>query len=181
MGYRVPKRDYAIPIVTECSSLRPILLHPPPRLPLASVSPPRNQKGGWQHSLVGERAGGANSDERESLALCLLYVGYDCVTLQTFSWREYHCKYLTSDPNSIIGNVFSSVRVEGERCAGLSDWPLLHPPDWPLELCQHSGRSSVRLNSMRIQIQYFWSIRLRIQIQAFDDEKLKKINIFFVR
>jgi hypothetical protein len=50
--------------------------HIPP-FPQASVSPsPWNQRGGRQHSLAGEEAVGANSDDwRESLALCLLCDG----------------------------------------------------------------------------------------------------------
>jgi hypothetical protein len=59
--------------VTDCPSLRPNWLPPPP-LPQASVSP-LEPKGG-QHLLVGEGAGGAHSDDwRESLALygvCIL-------------------------------------------------------------------------------------------------------------
>jgi hypothetical protein len=51
---------------------------PPPR-PLSRKRvcppPPLDPKGGGEHSLVGEGAGGANSDDwRESLALCQLYV-----------------------------------------------------------------------------------------------------------
>jgi hypothetical protein len=52
--------------VPECLFLRPKWLPPPPH-PQASVSPPQ------QHSLAGEGAGGANSDDwRECLALCIL-------------------------------------------------------------------------------------------------------------
>jgi hypothetical protein len=54
----------------ECPSLRPnwFLLSP---LPQASVPPPLEPNGG-QHSLAGEGAEGANSDDwRESLALCI--------------------------------------------------------------------------------------------------------------
>ena len=61
--------------VTDCPSLRPNWLPPPP-LPQASVSPPGTKGGGGQHLLVGEGAGGAHSDDwRESLALygvCIL-------------------------------------------------------------------------------------------------------------
>ncbi len=42
---------------------------PPPLLQLQASVPPPGTKGGGQHSLVGERTGGANSDDlRESLA-----------------------------------------------------------------------------------------------------------------
>ncbi len=55
-----------------CSFVRIGSAHP--HLPPASVCPlPRGTKGEGQHSLAGEEAGGANSDDwRESLALCLL-------------------------------------------------------------------------------------------------------------
>ncbi len=52
--------------------LCPNWLSPPP-LPPARVSPPPVTKAGVQHSLAGEGAGGANSDDfRESLSICLL-------------------------------------------------------------------------------------------------------------
>ncbi len=54
---------------------------PPPPLPQESEyplylpPPPLTKRGEGQHSLAGEGAGGANSDDwRESLALCILCV-----------------------------------------------------------------------------------------------------------
>jgi hypothetical protein len=68
---------FTIPLYTrvrvpECS-LRPKWL--PPSLFRKRVCRPRNQGGGGQHSLAGEWAGGANSDDRrESLVLYTLWV-----------------------------------------------------------------------------------------------------------
>ncbi len=45
---------------------------PPDLSPLSDCVPPGNQRGGGQHSLAGEGAEGANSDDqRESLACTL--------------------------------------------------------------------------------------------------------------
>ncbi len=55
-------------------SVPPFELAPPPPSPAREcVGPPLVPKGGGQHSLAGEGAGGANSDDwREILAFCIL-------------------------------------------------------------------------------------------------------------
>ncbi len=71
----LPKRDYTIPRLPECLSLRPNWLPPPPP-PQASVSPPppRNQmERGHTRLLVREQVEPIRTTSwRESLALCIL-------------------------------------------------------------------------------------------------------------
>ncbi len=63
------------------SCLSSELATPPPPAPSPPSEcpplPPGSKRGGGQHSLAGERAGGANSDDlRESLAPCILCAAF---------------------------------------------------------------------------------------------------------
>ncbi len=88
---------------------------PPPPLPLASVHPhaPGTKRGG-QHSLAGERAGGANADDLgESLAPCIL-----CATFAIWFqlWPICLIFLYTIFPSSALMNVLFRTMFDRQTC-----------------------------------------------------------------